>query len=58
MVAGVVARSVDGQTTATLSGTVTNEAWRPLEQALVTLDPQGANPVIRTDARGSFSWSR
>lgn len=51
-----IARPVEGQRIATLSGTVTNEAWRPLEQALVTLDPQGANRQARTDRQGRFSF--
>jgi hypothetical protein len=41
---------------ATVRGTVTNEAARPLEHALVTLDPDGANRQVRTDREGRFSF--
>jgi hypothetical protein len=39
-----------------VQGTVSNESGRPLEQALVTLDPQGASRQVRTNADGSFSF--
>ena len=42
---------------ATIRGTVTNEAGRPLEQAQVTLDPQGSNRQVRTDAEGRYSFA-
>jgi hypothetical protein len=41
---------------ATVRGTVTNESGRPLEQAQVTLDPQGASRHVRTDRDGRFSF--
>ena len=44
-----------GQGIATVRGTVTNESGRPLEQAQVTLDPQGAARQVRTDREGRFS---
>ena len=50
------ARVASGQGLSTVRGTVTNEAARPLEQALVTLDPQGANRQVRTDREGRFSF--
>ena len=37
--------------------TVSNESGRPLEQSQVTLDPQGANRQMRTNAEGQFSSS-
>lgn len=37
-------------------GTVSNESGRPLEQSQVTLDPQGANRQVRTNAEGQFSF--
>lgn len=44
------------QGVATVRGRVTNEAGRGLEQAQVTLDPQGANRQVRTDREGRFSF--
>ena len=41
---------------ATVRGTVTNEAGRPLEQAQVTLDPQGPSRQVRTNRDGQFSF--
>ena len=42
--------------TFSVRGTVTNESGRPLEQAQVTLDPQGANRQVRTDRDGRYSF--
>ena len=50
------ANTLDAQGVSTVRGTVTNEAARPLEQALVTLDPQSANRQVRTDREGRFSF--
>jgi hypothetical protein len=50
-----LARPVGAQGLATIGGTVTNEAGRPLEQAQVTLDPQGSNRQVRTDREGRYS---
>lgn len=52
----VAGRVASGQGVSTIRGTVTNEAARPLEQALVSLDPQGANRQVRTDREGRFSF--
>ena len=52
----VSGRVASGQGVSTLRGTVTNEAARPLEQALVSLDPEGANRQVRTDREGRFSF--
>jgi hypothetical protein len=41
---------------ATVRGTVSNEAGRPLEQAQVTLDPDGASRQVRTDRDGRYSF--
>jgi hypothetical protein len=49
-------QSVEGQGVATVRGTVTNEAGRPIEYAQVTLDPQGATRQLRTDREGRFSF--
>jgi hypothetical protein len=49
------AQGVGAQGLATLRGAVTNEAGRPLEQAQVTLDPQGSNRQVRTDRDGRYS---
>jgi hypothetical protein len=51
-----LSRLLEGQGIATVRGTVTNEAARPLEQAVVTLDPQGVNRQVRTDSDGRFSF--
>lgn len=48
--------SLLAQGVSTIRGIVTNEAARPLEQALVTLDPQGARRQVRTDRDGRFSF--
>jgi len=48
------ARSLGAQ--ATVRGTVSNESGRPLEQSQVTLDPQGANRQVRTNAQGQFDF--
>lgn len=45
-----------GQGIASVRGTVTNESARPLEQALVTLDPQSVNRQVRADREGRFSF--
>ena len=50
------ARMTSGQGLSTVRGTVTNEAARPLEQALVSLDPPEANRQVRTDREGRFSF--
>ncbi|HEX6314421.1 MAG TPA: carboxypeptidase-like regulatory domain-containing protein [Gemmatimonadaceae bacterium] len=47
---------VPAQVLSTVRGTVTNEAARTLEQARVTLDPDGANRQVRTDREGRFSF--
>ena len=46
----------EAQSLSTVRGTVTNESARPLEQALVSLDPQGANRQVRSDREGRFSF--
>lgn len=51
-----LSRPLEGQGIVTVRGTVTNESARPLEQALVTLDPQGVNRQVRTDREGRFSF--
>jgi hypothetical protein len=48
--------NVGAQGIATVRGTVTNEAGRPLEQAQVTIDPQGATRQVRTDREGRFNF--
>jgi hypothetical protein len=50
------AMTLHAQGVVTVRGTVTNESGRPLEQAQVTLDPQGANRQVRTDAEGRYSF--
>ncbi len=50
----LLSRSLGAQVT--LRGTVSNESGRPLEQAQVTLDPQGAIRQVRTDREGRFSF--
>ena len=40
----------------TVRGTVTNESGRPLEQAQVTLDPDGATRQVRADREGRFNF--
>lgn len=52
----LVPQVFQGQGVATVRGTVTNESGRPLEQAQVTLDPQGASRQVRTDRDGRFSF--
>ena len=44
------------ETTGSLRGVVRNETGRPVEYALVTLDPTGANRQTRTDRDGRFSF--
>lgn len=44
------------QAPASLRGTVRNETGRPIEFALVTLDPSGANRQTRTDRDGQFTF--
>src|SRR5687768_3280208 len=39
----------------TVRGVVRNETGRPVEYALVSLDPAGANRQVRTDRDGRFS---
>jgi hypothetical protein len=56
MVSPCLAWSLEAQSVATVRGIVTNEAARPLEQALVTLDPEGANRQVRTDREGRFNF--
>ena len=57
LIVGVLAyQPVEGQGVASVRGTVTNEAGRPIEHAQVTLDPQGANRQLRTDREGRFSF--
>ena len=56
MVSPFLACSLEAQSVSTVRGIVTNEAARPLEQAQVTLDPQGANRQVRTDREGRFSF--
>ena len=41
---------------ATIRGVVRNETGRPVEYALVTLDPDGANRQSRTDRDGRFTF--
>ena len=53
---GALAGPLDAQGVASVRGIVTNESARPLEQALVTLDPQGVNRQVRTDREGRFSF--
>lgn len=50
------AGTAGAQGLATVRGTVSNEAGRPLEQAQVTLDPEGANRQVRTDREGRYSF--
>src|SRR5215207_3051712 len=52
----LASQSLEGQSVASVRGTVTNEAGRPIEYAQVTLDPQGANRQLRTDREGRFSF--
>ena len=52
----VFSSTLGAQTVFSVRGTVTNEAGRPLEQAQVTLDPQGANRQVRTDRDGRYSF--
>ena len=47
---------LNAQSVFSVRGTVTNESGRPLEQAQVTLDPQGANRQVRTDRDGRYSF--
>lgn len=57
LIMGVLAyQPVEGQGVASVRGTVTNEAGRPIEHAQVTLDPQGAIRQLRTDREGRFSF--
>jgi hypothetical protein len=51
-----MAQPLPGQGVATVRGTVTNEADRPLEHAQVTLDQEGVNRQVRTDRDGRFSF--
>jgi hypothetical protein len=48
--------ALKAQTVFSVRGTVSNESGRSLEQAQVTLDPQGANRQVRTDRDGRFSF--
>jgi hypothetical protein len=41
---------------ATVRGTVTNESGRPLEHALVTLDPDAGSRQVRSNREGVFSF--
>lgn len=50
------ARMLGAQGLVTVRGTVSNESGRPLEQAQVTLDPQGANRQMRSNADGLYSF--
>jgi hypothetical protein len=52
----LLSRPLEGQGIVTVRGTVTNESARPLEQALVILDPQRLNRQVRTDREGRFSF--
>lgn len=56
LVFGLGASGLEAQTLVTVRGTVTNESDRPLEQALVTLDPAGPARQVRTDRDGRFSF--
>lgn len=47
---------MNAQGVATVRGTVMNESGRPLEQALVTLDPGASSRQVRTDREGRFSF--
>jgi hypothetical protein len=49
-------RALWGQGIATVRGTVTNESGRPLEHALVTLDPDAGSRQVRTNREGGFSF--
>ena len=44
------------ESTGSLRGVVRNETGRPVEYALVSLDPAGANRQARTDRDGRFSF--
>ena len=55
VLSALMVQPLPGQGVATVRGTVSNEAGRPLEHAQVTLDPQGANRQVRTDRDGRFS---
>ena len=48
--------ALNAQSVFSVRGTVTNESGRPLEQAQVTLDPQGANRQVRTDRDGRYAF--
>ena len=52
----LLSHSIEGQGVATVRGTVSNEAGRPMEYAQVTLDPQGATRQLRTDREGRFAF--
>jgi hypothetical protein len=52
----LLAGPANGQGVASVRGTVTNEAGRPIEYAQVMLDPQGATRQVRTDREGRFSF--
>jgi hypothetical protein len=56
VLSALMVQPLPGQGVATVRGTVSNEAGRPLEHAQVTLDPQGANRQVRTDRDGRFSF--
>jgi hypothetical protein len=56
MLVAMIASALHAQGLASVRGTVTNEAGRPLEYAQVILDPQGANRQLRTDREGRFSF--
>jgi hypothetical protein len=50
------AKSADAQGPVAVSGSVTNEASRPIQHALVVLDPEGQNRQVRTDREGRFNF--
>jgi hypothetical protein len=48
--------NVQAQGPVSVSGVVANEAARPIQHALVTLDPQGPSRQVRADRDGRFSF--
>lgn len=50
------ATGLHAQGPVSVGGTVSNETDRPIQNALVTLDPDGANRQVRTDRDGRFSF--
>lgn len=56
LAAVIVPGALFAQAPSSIRGTIRNETGRPIELALVTLDPSGPNRQVRTDRDGRFTF--